>query len=290
MSTQDFCYFIPIFPVDSLHSNLKIRDIKFLNLLQTNLAKMAPKRSVRRNISSKTVPNRTPLPPDTRKRPFMEESENDEDKEEEVDDPFLVSTAQELGVQSNNQLTSNSSSTSNLALNMQDIPMTPLHSSSITSQRSSSSDANPNPTSIHLDEVLELNDLVFGKKNFVLFNLFNCFIFSLSGRKSFERLKNFGFCIPHFEQMKLPKLITVKVSNSLEIERGQLHNLSTHFEILVRKLLNIFARDPLTVSAVHNVLIKEVTSYGSAAFGLEHERLLTPTLVQAMMKNSFVIL
>ena len=105
----------------------------------------------------------------------MEESENDEDKEE---DPFLVSTAQELGVQSNNQLTSNSSSTSNLALNMQDIPMTPLYSSSIISQRSSSSDANPNPTSIHLDEVLELNDLVFCKKNFVLFNLCNCFIFS----------------------------------------------------------------------------------------------------------------
>jgi hypothetical protein len=84
MSTQDFCYFIPVFPVDYLHSNFKIRNIKFLNLIQTNLAKMAPNRSARRNISSKTVPSRTPLPPDTSKRPFMEECENEEDKEEEV--------------------------------------------------------------------------------------------------------------------------------------------------------------------------------------------------------------
>ena len=105
----------------------------------------------------------------------------------------------------------------------------------------------------------------------------------MSGKKYLARLREHGFCIPHYDQMKLPRLITITVAGSERFEGKE--SLNIHFEILVRKLLNIFVRNPLTVSAVNAVLVEEVCEYGPAKFGLENERLLTPTLVEAMIRN-----
>ena len=83
--------------------------------------------------------------------------------------------------------------------------------------------------------------------------------------------------------MKFPRLITITVSDSTEHEKK--HNLNTHFEILVRKLLNLFAKNPLAISAAQALLISEVSQYGSAEYGLENEILMTPVLCKAMMSN-----
>ena len=50
--------------------------------------------------------------------------------------------------------------------------------------------------------------------------------------------------------MKLPKSITIFVVDS--DEKDQNFQINTHFEILVRKLLNIFAKDPSTFAPVHS--------------------------------------
>ena len=92
-----------------------------------------------------------------------------------------------------------------------------------------------------------------------------------------------GFCKPHFGSMKLPKVITITVADSPEKDRK--HNLNKHFEILVRKMLNIFARNPSEFAALHSALKNEVAEHGLESDGLQNERLLTQELVNAIITN-----
>jgi hypothetical protein len=83
--------------------------------------------------------------------------------------------------------------------------------------------------------------------------------------------------------MKLPKSITIYVVDSDEVDKN--FQINTHFEILVRKLLNIFAKDPSTFAPVHSELAEGVCKYGPSSLGLEKERLMTPELLEAMIDN-----
>jgi len=58
-------------------------------------------------------------------------------------------------------------------------------------------------------------------------------------------------------------------------EMNSKHNINEHFEILIHKALNIFARNPKEFAAVHSNLRAEVTRYGPAEKGLGDERFLT---------------
>ncbi len=82
--------------------------------------------------------------------------------------------------------------------------------------------------------------------------------------------------------MKLPKSITIFVVDSDEAQNFQ---ISTHFEILVRKLLNIFAQKPAMFAPFHSRPAEEVCKYGPSSLGLEKERLMTPELLEAMIDN-----
>jgi hypothetical protein len=86
--------------------------------------------------------------------------------------------------------------------------------------------------------------------------------------------------------MKLPH-ITIFVADS-PLGGEKRHCISVHFEILVRKLLSIFAKNPSIFAPVHSSLIKVVTAYGPVEHGLHKERLITPELLQAMMLNPLV--
>ena len=86
--------------------------------------------------------------------------------------------------------------------------------------------------------------------------------------------------------MKLPKIVTITVLDSTEADKK--HSLSRHFEILARKMLNIFARNPSEFSALHSSLKREVAEYGSVKEGLEKERLITPELLLVMISNEHV--
>ena len=83
--------------------------------------------------------------------------------------------------------------------------------------------------------------------------------------------------------MKLPKSITIFVVDSDEVDKN--FQINTHFEILVRKLLNIFAQNPAMFAPVHSKLAEEVCKYGPSSLGLEKERLMTPELLEAMTDN-----
>ena len=86
--------------------------------------------------------------------------------------------------------------------------------------------------------------------------------------------------------MKLPKSITITVVDSTEPDKK--HEISIHFQIIVRKILNIFARDPSTFAPVHHQLVEEVCKYGPASLGLENERLLAPELMEGLMADNNV--
>ena len=86
--------------------------------------------------------------------------------------------------------------------------------------------------------------------------------------------------------MKLPQ-ITIFVADS-PLGGDKRHCISLHFQILVQKLLSIFAKNPSIFAPVHSSLIKVVTAYGPVEHGLHKERLITPELLQAMMLNPLV--
>ncbi len=86
--------------------------------------------------------------------------------------------------------------------------------------------------------------------------------------------------------MKLPQ-ITIFVADS-PLVGDKRHNITVHFELLVRKLLSIFAENPSTFAPVHSSLNKRVTAFGPVEHGLNNERLITPELLQAMMLNPIV--
>ena len=83
--------------------------------------------------------------------------------------------------------------------------------------------------------------------------------------------------------MKLPKSITIFVVDS--DEKDQNFQINTHFEILVRKLLNNIAQNPAMIAPVHSELAEGVCKYGPSSLGLEKERLMTPELLEAMIDN-----
>jgi len=66
--------------------------------------------------------------------------------------------------------------------------------------------------------------------------------------------------------MKHPKSITIYVADSDEVNNN--FQINTHLEILVRKLLNIFAQNPATFAPVHFKLAEEVCKYGPSSLGL----------------------
>jgi len=63
------------------------------------------------------------------------------------------------------------------------------------------------------------------------------------------------------------------------------HSIKVQFEILVRKLLRIFAKIPSTFAPVHARLVNEVIAFVPQVLGLEEDRLITPELIEAMMDN-----
>ena len=65
--------------------------------------------------------------------------------------------------------------------------------------------------------------------------------------------------------MKLPKSITIYVVESDEVDKN--FQINTDFEILVRKLLNIFAQNPAMFAPVHSRLAEEVCKYGPSSLG-----------------------
>jgi len=66
--------------------------------------------------------------------------------------------------------------------------------------------------------------------------------------------------------MKLPKSITIYVVDSDEVVKN--FQINTHFEILVRKLLNIFVKDPSKFAPVYFELAEIVCKYGPSSLGL----------------------
>ena len=86
--------------------------------------------------------------------------------------------------------------------------------------------------------------------------------------------------------MKHPKSITITVVNSPNADKK--HDISVHYQIIVRKILNMFARDPSTFAPVNYKLVEEVCKYGPASLGMEDDRLLTTELVEAMMTDNKV--
>ena len=82
--------------------------------------------------------------------------------------------------------------------------------------------------------------------------------------------------------------MTVEVINSPEIDKK--HSINKHLEILVRKNMNIFAREHSEEAAVHTALANEADKYGPAGSGLEDERLITPELLKAMLSHKPVII
>jgi len=73
-------------------------------------------------------------------------------------------------------------------------------------------------------------------------------------------------------------------------EMNSKHNINEHFEILIHKALNIFARNPKEFAAVHSNLRAEVTRYGPAEKGLGDERFLTLEFFDAVTNaKEFVI-
>ena len=85
--------------------------------------------------------------------------------------------------------------------------------------------------------------------------------------------------------MKLPRIATITFVDIPELDRK--HNINVHLEILIRKLLNMFARKPDEYGPVAD-LRKEVTQYGSIEHGLGDERLLTPELFDAVIMDKDV--
>jgi len=81
--------------------------------------------------------------------------------------------------------------------------------------------------------------------------------------------------------MKLPKSITIYVADSHEVDKN--FQISPHFEILVRKFLNIIAKDPSTFAPDHFELAEEVCKYGPPTLDLQKERLMTPELLKPMI-------
>ena len=95
-------------------------------------------------------------------------------------------------------------------------------------------------------------------------------------------LRDKGYCRPHFQNMKLPQ-VTIYVADS-PLGGDKRHSISVQFEILVRKLLVIFAKDPSKFAPAGS-LRNEVNAYGALILGLDEERLITPELYEAMMNN-----
>ena len=86
--------------------------------------------------------------------------------------------------------------------------------------------------------------------------------------------------------MKLPRSITINAVDSTPPDKK--HEISVHYQIIVRKILNVFARDPSAFAPVHHKLVEEVCRYGPVELGLEKERLLTPELVTVMIADNKV--
>jgi len=99
-------------------------------------------------------------------------------------------------------------------------------------------------------------------------------------------LRDTGYCRPHYQNMKLPQ-VTIYVADS-PLGGDKRHSISVQFEILVRKLLVIFAKDPSKFAPAGRSLGNEVMAYGALILGLDEERLVTPELFEAMMSNEKV--
>jgi len=108
-------------------------------------------------------------------------------------------------------------------------------------------------------------------------------IFFFAGHNLLERLREKGFCKPHFVYIILPQIIIFVADSPLGGDKR--HSITVHFELLVQKLLSIFAENPSIFAPVHPSLIKRVTAFGPVEHGLDNERLINPKLLQAIMLN-----
>ena len=166
-----------------------------------------------------------------------------------------------------------------------EISSTPLKSSTTTTPSRMSLSSNTldakSDVSIHIAGPVNMKDLEYG--NVLQCNsFFPSKLYRLSGRNSLTKLRERGLNKPHFASMKLPKNITITVLGSTE--PGRRHSINIHYEILVRKLLNIFAENPAEFAPVHSFLSKKVSELSDAG----SDMLITPELFDAMIRNPTV--
>jgi len=155
------------------------------------------------------------------------------------------------------------------------IPATPLMMStpsmistpSSLSKSSSTTTSETNNQIIHISSAVVMKDLEIG-------------------HGLLKILRDTGYCRPHYQNMKLPQ-VTIYVADS-PLGGDKRHSSSVQFEILVRKLLVIFAKDPSKFAPAGRSLGNEVMAYGALILGLDEERLVTPELYEAMMRNEKV--
>jgi hypothetical protein len=82
-----------------------------------------------------------------------------------------------------------------------------------------------------------------------------------------------------------PPTFKVTVVDSTD---GKYVNLKENYEILYRLVLSLFARDPDDFAVVQSKLDKVAVSYGSMGEGCLQERLMSPNIYNAMMRNEKV--
>ncbi len=72
------------------------------------------------------------------------------------------------------------------------------------------------------------------------------------------------------------------------VDTDMIADASKHFQILVRLLYFLFAKDPDSFAVVNSKLYKVATKYGFMGEDLPNERLLSPEICAAIKNNEFV--
>jgi hypothetical protein len=85
--------------------------------------------------------------------------------------------------------------------------------------------------------------------------------------------------------MTRPPTFKVTVVDSTD---GKYVNLKENYEILYRLVLSLFANDPDDFAVVQSKLDKVAVSYGSMGEEFLQERLMSPNIYNAMMRNDKV--
>lgn len=105
-----------------------------------------------------------------------------------------------------------------------------------------------------------------------------------SGRRSLERLREFGYCKQHYNKRRDP-IVKIKVADT-----NMIADASKHLEILVRLVYCLFAKEPDQFAIVSPAnLFRVAVQYGYMGRDLINERLLSPAICSALRNNTNVI-